>query len=104
MAALVATPGMIDPAFDVEPGFLGNKENAAAMRAVRPPKIFGLEHGQRWSVACRVDDHSISSSGFRHLTRGKPARGLWHGRDGFVKLLWLGAILLEQTCAGEVGR
>jgi hypothetical protein len=33
MAAIVAGPGVIDAAFDVKPGRLGDEEDAAAARA-----------------------------------------------------------------------
>jgi len=62
VAALVARPGVIDPAPNVEPGLLGHEQHTAALGTIWPPEAFGH------SVACRkretggLDSHRRSSS------------------------------------------
>jgi len=41
VVAVIARPGMADASGDVECGFLGNKQHAAAARASRPAKMVG---------------------------------------------------------------
>jgi hypothetical protein len=82
---------MADPAADAEPGFFGNEQNAAALRAVRPAH-FCVRQSPRNSTFVRgLDRHRrCSSTPFTALSTDQQRAGnLWHCRDAIVKLLWL---------------
>jgi hypothetical protein len=49
---------MVDAAFGVEPGFLGDEQNAAAMRAIRPSEAFG-----RTNPCCRKNLRGLLARG-----------------------------------------
>jgi hypothetical protein len=85
MAAIIARPEMIDVAFGVEPGFLGDEQNSVAAWASRPVKIFERNNACRWNF-CRWDfergleEHRRSSSTLTHRTpNGCTLQGL-HGK------------------------
>ncbi len=91
VAAIVAGPVVIDTTLDVEPGFLGDQQDAAAARAFRPAQIFTRKGpGQRQRLARALDEHRRSSSTFRHRTPYgcHSTRRLWRGRDAAVKVSW----------------
>ena len=58
MVAVIARPSMADASGDVERGFLGNKQHAAATRASRPAKTMG----RNVLDAGTMDAHRRSSS------------------------------------------
>jgi hypothetical protein len=71
MATVVARPGVVDAAPDVEPGFLGDQEDSSAAWTLRPAEIFGRENPWcRSRLAGGLDDHRrCSSTFFPHRTR-----------------------------------
>jgi len=61
MAALVARPSVPDTALEIELGFLGEEQDAAAAWAIRPAEIFG-----RRRLARGLNSHRRFSSTARH--------------------------------------
>jgi hypothetical protein len=82
---------MIDAAVKVEPGFLRDQQNAAAVRTFRPAQVFGRKNPCGLTLARGLYDHrrSLLDARSPHPIARYVEGRVWRRRDALMKLPWL---------------
>ena len=82
---------MVDTAAKVEPGLLGDQQDAAAVGAFRPAQVFGRQNPCGRTPARGLYDHRRSLLDARSpLPIARYVEGrVWRRRDALMKLPWL---------------
>src|ERR1700675_2413448 len=80
---------MVDAATKVEPGLLGDQQDAAAVRAFRPAQIFGRKNPSRRTRGLYDHRRSLLDARSPHPIAADIAGRVWRRRDAFMKRPWL---------------
>jgi hypothetical protein len=80
---------MVDTAEKVEPGLLGDQQDATAVRAFRPAQIFGRKNPCRRTRGLYDHRRSLLDARSPHPIARYVEGRVWRRRDAFMKLPWL---------------
>jgi hypothetical protein len=80
---------MVDAAAKVEPGLLGDQQDAAAVRAFRPAQIFGRKNQSRRTRGLYDHRRSLLDARSPHPIARYVEGRVWRRRDALMKLPWL---------------